>query len=650
MKTVNLGVLAHVDAGKTTLTEQLLYQSNTTHTVGSVDAGTAQTDSMKLEQARGISIQAAAASIQYEGVRLNFIDTPGHTDFAAEVERSLLALDGAILVISAVEGIQSQTELLYDALRKTGTSVVFFINKLDRAGSRAAEVIRQIRETFTPRLLLCSEFGGEGERSCWVRARDWGDPQFAVEAAELLAEEDDVLLERYLSGEELPSAQLEEALIKQIKEGKAAPVLLGCAVQGTGVRELLHFLSRYMEPVKNREDDACSAVIYKIAHDRTMGRIAYLRMFGGSLENRQTVLLPCGEQKITQIRTFHGTRLVDAGRVEKGNIAAVCGWPGARVADVIGEPPSSMGAELSAPLFQVHAQPEDPKELFSLKQAFQELSAEDPKLDLQVNPDNGELDLQIAGVVQLEVLRALVKERYRLDVTFSPPQVIYKETPAHEGHGYDAYTMPKPCWAIVGLDIKPLPRGSGFRFSSVVPNDQIFYRYQTHIETACRRALKQGLWNWEVVDLSVTLTEGSHHTVHTHPLDFFLCTPIAFLKGLQDCGVTLLEPVQTMRILVPEEFAGKIVGDLLAMRGESDSPVIHDGIFSIEANVPVASSMDYGIRLASFTSGKGVLSTRFSGYRECPPELAKPAVRRGVNPLDRDRWILANRSAMQEGF
>ena len=209
--------------------------------------------------------------------------------------------------------------------------------------------------------------------------------------------------------------------------------------------------------------------------------------------------------------------------------------------------------------------------------------------------------------------------------------------------------MPKPCWAVIEFAIEPLPRGSGFQFASVVPNDQIFYRYQNHIREELPRALKQGLYNWEVTDLKITLCGGEHHTVHTHPLDFYLATPLALMDGLRNTGSTLLEPMQWMRIAAPEECAGKIIGDMISMRGEYDAPVIADGRFHLEAKVPVATSMDYVIRLASISSGQGVLSTRFGGYQECPLELGAVARRRGVNPLDRDKWILTFRSAMRQG-
>lgn len=652
METVNLGIVAHVDAGKTTLTEQLLYCGGATREAGSVDNGTARTDYLTVERERGISVTSSVASVERGGVRLNFIDTPGHVDFAAEVERSLRVLDAAVLVISAVEGVQSQTEILWEALRQTGTNVVLFLNKLDRVGSDTQAVLRTIREKFTPHLLCFTEASGEGERGCTVRLRSLDDPAFADEAAEAVAEFDDGVMERYLASEAIPAGELEAAVREQVNAGKLVPVLMGSAAQGVGVEELLDFLAETVRPVRNREDDKLSAVVYKITHDKTMGRIAHVRLFGGVIKNRDSVLLPSAEepQKITQIRRYNGGRFTDVGEVKRGEIAALCGLSNARIADVIGEVGGLAEYELSTPLFRVKCQPADSdageEKIRALLRAFEELSAEDPQLDAQFNPEERELDVNITGVIQLEILTALLRERYGLEASFSPPTVIYRETPAGPGNGFDAYTMPKPCWAVVSLDMEPLPRGSGLQFSSVVPNDKMFYRYQNHVEIALRRALKQGLYGWEVVDLKVTLVDGEHHTIHTHPLDFFLCTPIAFMKGLQNCGSTLLEPMQTARIIVPEEFAGKIIGDVIAMRGESDSPVIQGGTFSTEAILPVSTSMDYGVKLASMTSGRGVFSTRFAGYRECPLELGATTPRRGVNPLDRDRWILTQRGAI----
>jgi ribosomal protection tetracycline resistance protein len=287
------------------------------------------------------------------------------------------------------------------------------------------------------------------------------------------------------------------------------------------------------------------------------------------------------------------------------------------------------------------------EDLYPAITAFEELSAEDPQLNMEYYPDEKEIDISITGTIQLEILSAVVKERYGLEVSFSPPTVIYQETPSKSGNGYEAYTMPKPCWAVISLDIEPGERGSGLEYHSVVPNDRIFYRYQHHIEISVPRALKQGLYNWEVTDLKVVLVGGGHHTVHTHPMDFFLATPMAVMNGLKNTGTTLLEPMIMMRITAPEEFTGKVIGDMISMRGAYEAPSISGGMFTLEAKVPVATSLEYAIRLASMTAGRGILSTRFAGYEECPLELGKTAKRRGVNPLDREKWILTQRSAMK---
>lgn len=649
MKIINLGIVAHVDAGKTTLTEQLLFQSGATRSAGSVDQGTARTDFMQVERERGISVRASAAALDWNGVRLNLIDTPGHVDFAAEVERSLRILDGAVLVISSVEGLQPQTELLWEALAQTATPCILFLNKADRAGSASGPLLEQLRKRLGRPLLLFTELSGEESRACTVRARSLSEPDFFTEAAELAAGEDDAFLERYLSGAEIPPQELSGLLGELISKGRILPVLTGSAAQGVGVRELLDLAAAYLTPAKNRTDDQLSALVYKITHDKTMGRIAHVRLFGGAIRSRDGVTLqPSGEPgKVTQVRRYSGGRYTDIGEVRAGDVAALCGLSAARIYDVIGLSENLADVRLSAPLFRVQAIPAAPEELYPLSGALAELSAEDPQLDVQFDPDAREIDVSVTGKIQLEVLTALIQERYGLSAAFSTPTVIYKETPAGPGNGFDAYTMPKPCWAVVSLDIEPLPRGAGFQYSAHVPNDKLFYRYQNHIEIAVRRALKQGLFNWEVVDLRVTLADGEHHTVHTHPMDFFLATPIAFMKGLQNCGSTLLEPMQLSRIIVPEEYSGRVIGDLVEMRGSYDAPVIQDGSFSVEALLPVSASMDYGIRLAAQTSGRGLISTRFAGYQACPPDLGQPARRHGVNPLDRDRWILTMRSAMQ---
>lgn len=649
MKIVNVGIVAHVDAGKTTITEQLLYRSGALRKAGSVDNGTSQSDFMEVERERGISVKSSSVTINRNDVQINLIDTPGHVDFAAEVERSLSVLDTAVLVISAVEGVQAQTEILYEALRQTHTNVILFINKVDRAGSSISKVLSQVQEKFTKHILQISKVADEGEKTCSVSPCSLQEESFQEAVIDAVSEFDEKILNQYITSQTMEPSELKLSLKQQIQQGNVVPVLCGSAFFGVGMEELLDCIAEYAEPVKNNNSDELSGVVYKITHDKTMGRIAHVRLFGGSIKTRDSVLLSSAQenQKVTQIRKYSGSRFTDIGEVRRGDIAALCGLSNARISDIIGEAYHLFGYKMSVPLMKVKVIPAKNEDLYPLITAFEELSAEDPQLDMEYSPEEKEIDISITGTIQLEILSAIVKERYQLDITFSPPTVIYKETPTRSGNGFDAYTMPKPCWAIISLDIEPGERGSGLEYHSIVPNDKIFYRYQNHIETTVPRALKQGLYNWEVTDLKVTLVDGGHHTVHTHPMDFFLATPLAVMNGLMNTGTTLLEPMLTMRIIAQEEFTGKVIGDVIAMRGEYDSPVISDGAFTLEAKVPVAASLDYAIRLASMTSGKGILSTRFAGYQECPLELGAVANRRGVNPLDRDKWILNQRNALQ---
>ena len=280
-------------------------------------------------------------------------------------------------------------------------------------------------------------------------------------------------------------------------------------------------------------------------------------------------------------------------------------------------------------------------------EALQELTQEDPLLDLEWIPESRELLLRITGKIQLEVLTEVIRERYSLEVSFSNPTVIYKETPASTAEGEEVYLAPKPCWAIVKLLVEPLPRGSGIQFESVIKEKELPYRYQNHVRQSLPEALKQGRKGWEVTDAKFTLIGGQHHHVHTHPLDFFVATPVAVQRALVNCGTLLLEPMVRVTLSAQEELLGKVIRDMVAMRGEFDTPLIHQGQFTLEAQLPVATSLDYPTTFRSMTSGKGAYASQFIGYQECPPGEGKEASRRGVDPLDHAKWILYARSAMQ---
>ena len=652
-KIINMGIVAHVDAGKTTLTEQLLFRAGSSRKMGRVDEGTAHTDWLAIERQRGISVRASSVRLSFHEKEVNIIDTPGHVDFAGEVERSLQILDFAVLVISAVEGIQAQTEVLLEALKSTNTNTLIFINKIDRAGSDTASILERLQTEYAEPVLFCSEIEKEGEKDATVRPRELFSEGEKENTLLALAEQEESLLEDYLGGKAVDAERLREAMFQQINSRKLVPVLGGSGMTGAGMDELLSFLTSWFDGVKTTQAEPLSGVVYQITHDKALGKITHVRLFSGSLKPRDSILLPKkGEEepdsfeKITQLKQFFGAKASDAAELRAGDIGGLCGVPSLQIGDWIGLRQKNAAYQLAVPLLKVQAIPEEEGQIFKLREALMELSEEDPLLDMEFVSQTREIHIKITGMIQLEILKSLLWERYGLKADFSSPTVIYKETPQKEAIGFESYTMPKPCWAVVKLLIQPLPRGSGFAYESVVPNNDIFYRYQNHIETSVKETLKQGLYNWEVCDLKVTLIGGSHHTVHTHPLDFFLATPIAVMDGLKNAGTTLLEPMVEMKISAGEEYLGKVIGDLIAMRGEFDSPVIQKGQFTIQAKVPVATSLHYSVDLAVLTSGTGFLSTKFYGYQECPLELGKVNQRNGTNPLDRAKWILEHRSAM----
>ena len=644
----NIGILAHVDAGKTTLTEQLLYLCGAVRQPGNVDEGTAQTDWLEVEKRRGISVKTACARLEYGGGVVQLIDTPGHVDFAGEVERSLAALDGAVLVLSAVEGVQAHTLLLWEALRRMDLPVLLVINKIDRAGSRVADVLGQIGRELTAAFLPMQRAEGEGGAACAVRPRTFADPVFREEALLAAAEADPALEDAYLEGRPVDDETLEKALTRAARAGKLTPVLLASAKLGVGMRELMDGIVRFLPSADTREDTPLSGVVFAIEHDPVMGKAAHVRLFGGQLRNRDAVpVLGRSEmEKITQIRRISGSRATDAGVLRGGEIGALYGLPSIRAGDILGAQERRRPGRLAVPLLLVRAFPSCEEELSPLLDALRELSEEDPLLGLEWNREKREIYLRITGKIQLEILSERLAGRYRLHANFSAPSVIYKETPAAPGEGSERYTMPKPCWACLTLRMEPLPRGSGIVYRSVIKEKELPYRYQHHVETSVRETLAQGIHGWEVTDAAITLTAGEHHPIHTHPLDFFVATPVAFLRALTACGSRLLEPLVRVRLTAGEAHLGRVIGDILAMRGEFDSPVVTRDTFTLEAVLPVATSLDYPVTFRSLTSGKGSYSSRFAGYRECPPGCGEDTPRRGVDPLDRARWFLHARSAM----
>ncbi len=636
----NIGIFAHVDAGKTTLSEQLLLLGGAIRKAGSVDSGTAHTDSLPVEQRRGISVKASCVRLSWRGEPINLIDTPGHTDFSAEIERSMWALDGAVIVVCGVEGVQPQTELLFETLRSQKLPVFFFINKMDRNTADAGRVISQIRRRLSNMAVPVN------------------DSQMLLET---LCECDDRLMEMYLDGQTPDQSEINAALSSLAQKGEVFPILEGSALKGQGMENVLDGIVSFLPP-PDTSQKALSCVAFAAAHDKLLGKGMWVRMFGGRLESRDQITLPgrpdplTGEighvqSKITQIRSVDGT---DTGNLSAGDIGIIYGINQLKVGQIIGSPEALprtvQPGSLRSPLTTVKVEAADPSRQTALAAACRTLADEDPLLSTRFVSATGELNLDAMGAIQLEILEDALKTRFGLEARFGDPTVIYKETIAREAVGFCAYTMPKPCWAILRFELRPGKRGSGVSFRSVVPAREILPRYQHQVEQAIPLALSQGRLGWQVTDIDITLVGGSHHQFHTHPLDFIVATPWGIQDGLRAAGSMLLEPVLELRLRIPAECTGRIISDANAMRGE----VVHvdsaDDYAAVTALVPASECLDYPTRLSVATAGKGGMSVRLNGYRECPLELGAVASRRNVDPLDTSKYILAARSALEGGI
>lgn len=636
-KSRNIGIFAHVDAGKTTLSEQLLVHSGKIREAGSVDRGTAHTDDLPVERRRGISVKATCVSFDWRGTCIRLIDTPGHTDFSAEIERSFWALDAAVLVTDAVQGVQPQTETLFHALKQQGMPFLFFLNKTDRPEANTDTVLGQIRKKLTKD--ICP---------LW-------DPDAL---AEYVCGTDEDLMVRYLEGEPIPAEVLRKQLAKLTAAGETHPVLRGSALHDQGIRELLDAMIDYLPGPDSSESSLCG-VTFAVTQDKGMGRGLWTRLFGGKLENRMSLDIQTGtdritgqpilvQRKISQIRNAAGE---DIGALSAGEVGVLYGLGDLEIGHVFGDPAKLprkvQPGSLKTPLMMVRVVPDRPEEMQQLREACAVLSGEDPLLRARYARTTGEMLLQIMGKVQLEILQEMLETRFGLKVSFGDPAIIYRETIRRRATGFVAYTMPKPCWAVLKFDLEPGPRGSGVTFASVVSGEEIMPRYQHQVEQALPQALSQGRLGWQVTDLKITLIGGNHHLIHTHPLDFIVATPMGIQDGLQRGGSVLLEPMLDMRFVVPSGCAGRIISDVQQMRGEIVDTAADEETVTLRALVPAATSMDYPVQFASVTSGRGSMSASLHSYRECPLELGSTAPRRGVDPLDTAKYILAARSALE---
>ncbi|MBU3101668.1 MULTISPECIES: elongation factor G [Clostridium] len=656
----NIGIVAHVDAGKTTLTEQLLYQSGSSRILGSVDKGTTHTDSLAMEKQRGISVKAAETDFTYKGTNVHVIDTPGHIDFSSEVERSIGVLDGAIVVLSSVEGVQPQTEVYFNALKELNTPSIFFINKLDRIGASPYKTIKDMKKLLTNKLIplqlvyeennefiVRNIFDNVDFAKNILEIKDESFKQLLEDIIDTLGNNNEEILNQFF-GETLTLGMLKSEITLQANTGQVYPVLYGIALRGEGIKDLLHSIIDYLPGPENLDDLGLSALVYKISHNKTLGKIAHIKIFSGSISTRDDILnvTTNKREKITMIKKVVNQKSIDVSSASSSDLVMVSGL-NCSTYDVLGSKTHIPNLKtITTPLLTLRIYSKVQEDYVTLVEALTILQEEDPLLNMEWIKEKKEIHLRIMGKIQIEYIEDILMERFNVQVTFGSPSVIYRETPIASGYGESRYTMPKPCWAIVEFLIEPLPKGSGLIYESKVRTEKVKIKYQREIEDNLDKILSQGIYGWPVTDLKITFTNGEDHVMHSRSGDFAASSAMGIMRGLREIGTTLLEPIINFRITVPENVGGRVLNDIIKMRGSFETPFIHNGTFTIEGKMPVSTSLEYPSDLSKIASGKAIITTSFSGYEPCSLEIGATRERIGVNPLDRAKFILSVRNAL----
>jgi ribosomal protection tetracycline resistance protein len=663
MRTLNLGILAHVDAGKTTLTERLLFSTGAIDHVGSVDAGTTQTDSLDLERERGITIRSAVASFLVGDLAVNLVDTPGHPDFIAEVERVLGVLDGAVLVVSAVEGVQPQTPLLFRALRRLHVPTLIFVNKIDRAGADAERTVEALARRLSGAVVPMEAVRDPGSRTATVEPFGPDDDAYRDALTEVLAEHDDALLRAFVDDDAAQAYPLlRRKLAEQTRRCLVHPVFFGSAALGIGVHELLAGIDELLDGARGDPGATVSGRVFKIERTASGERVAYARLFAGTLRPRQRVSVGGGgDAKATSIRVFAPAGSPRRDVVAAGEMATIRGLGAVRVGDAIGEPQpgDEATARFPRPTLEAVVFARKPEEQGSLRAALGQLAEQDPLIDVRQDDERHEIAVSLYGEVQKEVIQWTLERDYGIAADFRETTTVCIERPAHVGEadevirakthtnitGRSSPLSENPFKATLGLRIEPAAAGSGIAYRhEVEPRLIPLYLFKTpemfatQMEAYVREALTEGLAGWQVTDCRVTITDCGYTSPVTSPADFRRLTELVLMTALERAGTWVCEPLSDLTLEVPSSTAPGVVATLGQLGGRVRGQFSADGMSTVDGVLPVARVRQLQNRLPGLSMGEGILEARFGGYQpigENPPK--RP--RSGPSPLDRDAWL-----------
>lgn len=649
-RTLNLGILAHVDAGKTTLTERLLYAAGVIDEIGSVDDGTTQTDFLALERQRGITIKSAVASFVIDDIAVNLIDTPGHPDFIAEVERALSVLDGAVLVISAVEGVQAQTTLLMRALQRLHVPTLIFVNKIDRPGADCDRVLRAITERVAPTAIALGSTRDLGTRAADFTLSGTTDAAFVARLAAVLAERNDALLAAYIDDEmSIPYHRLRQELAAQTKRALVHPVFFGSAITGAGVDALIAGIAELLPAVEGDASGRLSGTIFKVERGAAGEKIAWIRMFSGTLRTRDRLRLRGDHDvKVTAIKVYEHGRAVRGPSVSAGHIAQVWGLDDVRIGDALGLPRTTAEHGLFAPpTLESVVVPRRPGDKSVLHAALMQLAEQDPFIQLRQDDLRQELFVSLFGEVQKEVIQETLATDFGVEVEFRETTPICIERPIGSGAAIEMLgAASNPFLATIGLRIDPAPINSGvsFRLQVEVGSIPLFiYKAVEHfsraIEEMVRQTLRQGLRGWQTTDCTVTVTDSGYTSPASTAGDFRKLTPLVLMSALQQAGTQVCEPIYRFHLDGPADSLQPTLRALAQLRADPHPPAIAGSSFALDGEIAAARMHVLQRQLRALTHGEGVLEFAFDGYR--PVSGAIPyRPRSDNNPLNREEYLL----------
>ena len=686
-QTRNLGIMAHIDAGKTTITERVLYYTGITYKLGEVHEGTATMDWMVQEQERGITITSAATTCFWRDSRINIIDTPGHVDFTAEVERSLRVLDGAVALFDAVAGVEPQSETVWRQADKYSVPRIAFVNKMDRLGADFFACLESMEkklsaEPIPVQIPLGREETFEGvidliKMKAIVYETETLGAQFSevdipaeyLELArgwrekmvEKVVETDELLLEKYLSGEEITSEELRACLRKGTCEIRFTPCLCGSAFKNKGVQPLLDAIVDYLpspldvsavqgidpetqETTERQasEHEPFSALVFKIMTDPFVGQLSFLRVYSGSLKSGSTVYNSTRgrNERIGRLLKMHANKREEIKEVSSGDIAAAVGLREVRTGDTICEKKHAIvleSIEFAAPVISVAIEPKTRADQDKLSLSLEKLMQEDPTFKVHLDPETGQTIISGMGELHLEVISDRLLREFGVGANVGKPQVAYKEsiTVAASGEGkYIRQTGGRGQYGHVKVKIEPLNRGEGCIFENTIVGGSIPREFIAAVETGIKEATEGGiLAGFEMRDVKVILYDGSYHDVDSSELAFKIAGSLAFKNAAAKAKLVILEPIMRVEAVVPEEYMGDVVGDLNGRRGRISQMEMRSGSQVISAFVPLTEMFGYATALRSLSQGRATYSMHFERYAQPPQAVSEEIVNKAQGKL-----------------